>query len=187
MPASPAGPLRSARLASVAGSSAGALMGVLRLANASGQAKGLVPPSSCAPDAATTVTCMAPAPGITGVIFSTFLSLSALQAAYVARVGSLSAGQLAGSHSGCGRAEPGTGGEAGWSDQSARSASRAAAGTARGPRAAGQVFCTMTAGGQEDMVWTSDDGRLLGWVAGEPHQAVWAWWAATHEQIALPG
>jgi hypothetical protein len=166
-------------------------MGVLDVLDAGGRTRGLLPPSSCAPDSMTMVTCLTPAPGISGVVLSTYPSLAALRAAYVAQVSSLNSGRFAAGHSGCGVPEPATAGEAGWGHQGGQPASFAvaptAAGKGAGPRAAGRVFCTMTAGAQEDMVWTQDDGRLLGWVAGGPHQEVWAWWSAVHAGIALPG
>jgi hypothetical protein len=35
------------------------------------------------------------------------------------------------------------------------------------------------------MVWTQDDGHVLGVVAGTPHQNVWVWWVAIHHDIGL--
>jgi hypothetical protein len=191
IPASPAAarPRPAPLAASASGAGAGALVNVLHLVNEGGMAKGLLPPSSCEPDAATTVTCMAPALGITGVVFSTYSSPGALLAAYVARVRSLNSGQFTADYSGCGPSEPTVAGEAGWSQQPSHPApgTGTQAAKATGVRTAGRVFCTMTAGAQEDVVWTQDDGRLLGWVAGEPHQEVWAWWAAIHGSITFPG
>ena len=57
-------------------------MAALTLANQSGGAKGLLPPSTCKQQSATMVTCTAPAPGITQVTFRTYPSLTALYAAY---------------------------------------------------------------------------------------------------------
>ena len=54
-----------------------ALMNTLILANQSGEAKGLLPPSTCKQQSTTMVTCTAPAPGITGVVFRTYSSLTA--------------------------------------------------------------------------------------------------------------
>ena len=73
---------------------ASALMNALILANQSGEAKGLLPPSTCQQQSTTVVTCAAPAPGITGVVFRTYPSLTALYAAYTAFVKSLNSGQL---------------------------------------------------------------------------------------------
>ena len=39
-------------------------------------------------------------------------------------------------------------------------------------QAAGRVFCNYTQG-LEYMVWTQDDGHLLGYVAGPIHTDVW--------------
>jgi hypothetical protein len=190
MPAPPGGQPRPARLASASGTGAGPLVSALRLVDATRMAKGLLPPASCEPDAATAVTCMAPAPGITGVVFSTYPTLGTLYAAYVARVRSLNAGRFRENYSGCGRPAPAGTGEGSWSEQSRHPApgtvARTRAGEVTGVRAAGRVFCTMTVGAEEDMVWTQDDGHLLGWVAGDPHEDVWAWWAGIHGEITFP-
>jgi hypothetical protein len=191
MPAPPAGRSRPARLASASGTGTVPLMGALGLANKSGQAKGLLPPPGCAPDSATVVTCMAPAPGITGVVFSAYPSAAALYAAYVATVKSLNAGQFAQNYADCGPAVTAVAGEVGWNDQPRHPLSYTvalmAAGKVTDQQAGGRVFCAMTSGATEDIVWTRDDGNLLGWMAGTPRQAAWTWWAAVHDAIALPG
>lgn len=191
MPAPPAGPPRPARLAAVSGTGGGALLSELHLVSGTPMASGLLPPASCEPDSPSTVTCVAPATGITGVVFSTYPTLRALSAAYVARVRSLNAGQFTENYPGCGRPGPAGTGEGSWSDQSWQprpgTGARGPAGVAAGGPAAGRVFCTMTVGAREDMVWTQDDGRLLGWVAGDSHQDVWAWWAAIRGEITFPG
>jgi serine/threonine-protein kinase len=51
-------------------------------------------------------------------------------------------------------------------------------------QAAGRVFCTFT-NGQEDFVWTQDDGHLLGYVAGPVHEDVWNWWVGVHHNIGF--
>ena len=51
-------------------------------------------------------------------------------------------------------------------------------------QAAGRVFCTYTQG-SEYMVWTQDDGHLMGYVAGPLHANVWDWWVAVHHNIGL--
>jgi hypothetical protein len=53
-------------------------------------------------------------------------------------------------------------------------------------QAAGRVFCTYTRG-QEYMVWTQDDGHLMGYVAGPVRGDVWNWWAAVHHNIGIGG
>jgi hypothetical protein len=53
-------------------------------------------------------------------------------------------------------------------------------------QAAGRVFCNYTQG-LEYMVWTQNDGHLLGYVAGPVHTDVWNWWVAVHHNIGIGG
>jgi hypothetical protein len=167
------------------------LMAAIKLANASGAARGLLPLADCQPDSMTMVTCMAPAPGITGVVFSTYPNLTALYAAYTAKVRSLSSGAFRENFQDCGLTSPSVGGEVAWNHQFRHprglSVALMAAGQVTDLQAAGRVFCTMTDGAQEDMVWTQDDGRLMGWVAGTPHEDVWNWWIAVHHNLVVGG
>ena len=64
-------------------------MSALILTNTSHDAKGQLPPSTCKQDSSTMVTCTAPAPGISEVVFQTYPNLKALYAAYTAKVMSL--------------------------------------------------------------------------------------------------
>jgi hypothetical protein len=48
------------------------------------------------------------------------------------------------------------------------------------------VFCAAAGGGREDLVWTQDDGHILGWVVGKPREEVVNWWAAVHHAIDSP-
>jgi hypothetical protein len=53
-------------------------------------------------------------------------------------------------------------------------------------QAAGRMFCTFS----NDLlylVWTQDDGRLLGELAGSPHLDAYLWWHNVHHVIPLPG
>ena len=77
------------------------------------------------------MTCLAPVVGITGVVFKTYPSLTALYTA-------------------------------------------------------GRVFCNYTQG-SEYMVWTQNDGHVMGVVAGPVHGDVWNWWVAVHHNIGLGG
>jgi hypothetical protein len=166
-------------------------MAAIRLANQSGAAKGLLPLADCLPDSMTMVTCMAPAPGITGVVFSTYPSLTALYAAYTAKVQSLSPGALRENYQDCGLSSPSVAGEVAWNHQFKHprgySVAQMASGRVTDLQAAGRVYCTMTDGAQEDMVWTQDDGKVMGWVAGAPHEDVWNWWTAVHHNLVLGG
>jgi hypothetical protein len=165
-----------------------ALMSALTLANESGLAKGLLPPSTCKQDTATMVTCTAPAPGISGVIFQTYPSLPALYAAYTAQVKSMNSGTFRANFQDCNISQ--TYGEAGWNHMfkhpKAYSVAQMSAGMVPDSEAAGRVFCTF-ANGQESFVWTQDDGHLLGHVTGPVHEDVWNWWYAVHHNIGFGG
>ena len=81
-------------------------------------------------------------------------------------------------------------GEVGWNHQFQHpktfTVSQMSQGMITDDQAAGRVFCNFV-GGYEYMVWTQDDGHLLGVVAGAPHEAVWNWWVAIHHNIGLGG
>jgi hypothetical protein len=191
VPSAGAGRPRVMTVASATRPVAGRLMGAITLANESGQASGKLPPAACQPDSTTMVTCVAPAPGITGVVLSTYSSLRALYAAYEARVASLNNGRFRENFQDCGLTSPSVSGEVAWNHQFRHprhlTVAEMAAGKVTDLQAAGRVFCTMLAGAQEDIVWTQDDGRMLGWVAGEPHEDVWYWWVNVHHNIVFPG
>jgi len=163
-----------------------ALMAALMLANQSGGAKGLLPPSACRQQGATMVTCTAPAPGISAVIFRTYPSLTALYAAYAAQVTSLNAGSFKQNFQDCGLNQ--TFGEVGWNHMfqhpKTYTVAQMTAGMVTDAKAAGRVFCTFT-NGQESFVWTQDDGHMLGWVAGPVHEDVWNWWVGVHHNIGF--
>jgi hypothetical protein len=54
------------------------------------------------------------------------------------------------------------------------------------PSTCHQQSATMVTG-QEHIVWTQDEGRLLAWTVGGPHDAVIAWWSDVHHDIYLGG
>jgi hypothetical protein len=166
----------------------GPLLAALALANKSGDAAGKLPPSSCKQDSPAHVTCTAPAPGISGVVFQTYPDLTALYAAYTAKVASLNSGRFRQDFSDCG--SQGTYGEVGWNHlfQHTRkfTVDQMARGMVKDDQAAGRVFCTYTQG-LEYMAWTQDDGRLMGYVAGPVHTDVWDWWVAVHHNIGIGG
>ncbi len=165
-----------------------ALMTALVLANKSGDASGKLPPSSCKQDSSTHVTCTGPAPGVSGVVFATYPSLKALYAAYTARVTALNSNQFKQNFSDCG--SQGTYGEVGWNHlfQHTRkyTVDQMTMGMVKDDQAAGRVFCNYTQG-LEYMVWTQNDGRLMGYVAGPVHTNVWEWWVAVHHNIGIGG
>ena len=161
-------------------------MTALILANKNADAKGKLPPSTCKQDNATMVTCTAPAAGISGVVFQTYPSLKALYATYTAKVSSVNSGKFRQDFSDCGSQS--TYGEVGWNHlfQHTRkyTVDQMAMSKVRDDQAAGRVFCNFT-GGLEYMVWTQNDGHLMGYVAGPVHRDVWNWWVAVHHNIGI--
>ena len=165
-----------------------ALMNALVLANKSGDAIGKLPPSSCKQGSPTHVTCTAPAPGVSGVVFATYPSLKALYAAYTAKVTALNSNQFKQNFNDCG--SQGTYGEVGWNHlfQHTRkyTVDQMTMGMVKDDQAAGRVFCNYTQG-LEYMLWTQNDGRMMGYVAGPVHTNVWDWWVAVHHNIGIGG
>jgi serine/threonine protein kinase len=165
-----------------------ALMTALLLANRSGEATGKLPPSTCKQDTPTHVTCTAPAAGISGVVFQTYPNLKALYAAYTAKVTSLNSNKFRQNFSDCG--SQATYGEVGWNHlfQHTRkyTVNQMTMGMVKDDQAAGRVFCNYTQG-LEYMVWTQNDGNLMGYVAGPVHTDVWDWWVAVHHNIGIGG
>ena len=167
---------------------ASALMNALVLADKSGDATGKLPPSSCKQDNPARVTCTGPAAGVSGVVFQTYPSLKALYAGYTAKVTSLNSGQFRQNFSDCG--SQATFGEVGWNHlfkhTKAYSVDQMTMGMVKDDQAAGRVFCNYTQG-LEYMVWTQNDGRMMGYVAGPVHTNVWDWWVAVHHNIGIGG
>jgi hypothetical protein len=165
------------------------LMAALVLADKSADATGKLPPATCKQGVSTTVTCTAPAPGITGAVFQTFPNQQALYAAYMAKVAQLSPkNQFKQNFSDC--ESQLTYGEIAWNHQfqhtSKYTVAQMTTGTITDDQAAGRVYCNYTQG-LEYMVWTQDDGHLLGYVAGPVHTDVWNWWVAIHHNIGIGG
>ena len=165
-----------------------ALWGALILANKSSDAKGQLPPSTCKQDSPAQVTCTAPAPGISGVVFQTYPNQKALYAAYTAKVASLNSGQFRQNFNDCGAQF--TYGEVGWNrlfqHTKKYTVGQMTMGMVRDGQAAGRVFCNFSQG-LEYMVWTQNDGHLMGYVAGPVHNDVWDWWVAVHHNIGIGG
>jgi serine/threonine protein kinase len=164
------------------------LMAALVLANKSGDATGKLPPSTCKQTNATAVTCTAPAAGISGVVFQTYPNQNALYAAYTAKVTALNTNKFRQNFNDCGSQD--TFGEVGWNHLFKHTRSftvdQMIMGTVRDDQAAGRVFCNYTQG-LEYMVWTQNDGHLMGYVAGPVHTDVWDWWVAVHHNIGIGG
>jgi hypothetical protein len=166
----------------------GALMNAVILANRSLDAKGLLPPSACKQDSLTHVTCTAPAMSITGAVFQTYPSLKALYAAYTAKVSSLNTGTFRQNFNDCGSQK--TYGEVGWNHLYQHTKNTTVAqmtmGMVKDDQAAGRVFCNFS-NGLEYMVWTNNDSRMMGYVAGPVHGDVWTWWVAVHHDLNIGG
>ena len=165
-----------------------ALMNALILMNNSVDAAGELPPSTCKQDGSAKVTCTAPVTGVSGVIFQTYPNLMALYAAYTAKVSSLNSGHFQQNFNDCQTHT--TYGEVGWNHQFQHpktfTVEQMTMGKVTDDQAAGRVFCTYTQG-LEYMVWTQDDGHLMGYVAGPVHGNVWTWWVAVHHNIGFGG
>lgn len=151
-------------------------------------AKGSLPPSTCKGTSATLVVCTRPHYAVYGVAFRTYPSTKALYAAYEARVSALSQARFRANTGNC--TEDDISGEVSWNHNfrhpSIYPVSMFTSGQIRDDQAAGRVFCTFT-NGMLDMVWTQDDGRLMGEVTGAPHLDTYLWWKWVHHSIVLPG
>jgi hypothetical protein len=164
-------------------------MAALILADKSADAAGKLPPSTCKQGISTVVTCTAPAPGITGAVFQTFPNQQALYTAYMAKVASLNTGNtFRQNFNDC--ESQATYGEIGWNHQfehtSKYTVDQMIQGMVTDDQAAGRVFCNYTQA-LEYMVWTQNDGHLMGYVAGPVHTDVWNWWVVVHHNIGIGG
>ena len=165
-----------------------ALMKALAVTNQSADAAGLLPPSTCKQDNSTQVTCTAPHIGINDVVFRTYPSLAALYAAYMDKVSSLNSGQFKQNFSDCEYKM--TYGEVAWNHDFQHpkiyTVDQMTSSGFTDDKAAGRVFCNYTQG-LEYMVWTQNDGHVMGVVAGPVHEDVWDWWVKVHHNIGLGG
>jgi hypothetical protein len=168
-----------------------ALMRALALADESNPATGKLPPASCKQQGTTMATCLNPAPGIDEASFRIYPSLTALYAAYETLAKSLNSGHFQQNVQDCGLAAPSPVGEVAWNHEFKHpriySVQQMEMSMVPLDKAAGRVFCLFTGSGTEDIVWTQDNGNLLGVVSGGPHADVWYWWSAVHHSIALDG
>jgi serine/threonine protein kinase len=165
---------------------------VLTAADASKVAMGMLPPSSCKQQGTTMVVCMAPAPAISSATFTTYPTLTALFSAYKAEVRSLNHGQYRQNVQDCGMAAPSPYGEIAWNHREQHSRAYTAdemiSGKVSVETAMGRMACMATAGHSEDVVWTTDYGKMLGVAIGSgSHGGVWLWWIAVHHNIIFPG
>jgi Protein kinase domain len=165
-----------------------AISRALRVTNESRTAKGLLPPASCSAQGKSAVTCTRPAFGATSVTFRTYPSLGALYGAYLAAIRSVAPGSFHSNFGDC--TEQQTDGEVSWNHNYEHprdfALSQSRSGRLTDDQAAGRVFCTFS-NSMLHIVWTQNDGRLLGVLNGAPHANTWDWWKGVHHSIDLPG
>jgi hypothetical protein len=156
--------------------------------NQSSFAKGMLPLSSCQAMSDTMVMCKQPHFAVDEVTFNTYRSLTALYAAYEARAAALSGAPFRANVGNC--TESDVNGETGWNHDfrhpSQYPVSMFTSGMIKDDQAAGRMFCTFN-NGLLYLVWTQDDGRVLGELAGAPHLDTYNWWHNVHHVIALAG
>jgi serine/threonine protein kinase len=170
--------------------STSALDKALILANQNPSSLGSLPASSCHNMNKTMVTCTNPAGAITSVTFRTYPSLTALYAAYQAEVQSTSHAAFKANVSDCSGTEPN--GEISWNQSllhpSQFSIAQSESGTLNpDTQAAGRMFCYLDDVGQGHIVWTQNNGRLLAFAVGGPHQYVYDWWHGVYHDISFNG
>jgi serine/threonine protein kinase len=164
------------------------LLNALAKTNEIGTGKGMLPPASCHAGSKSDVTCSQPAPAISTARFRTYPSLTALYSAYKATVKSLGQNPFKQNFGDCTTRL--TSGEVAWNHdyQHPRKYTVSQMTSPGFPDndAAGRLFCTFT-NSQLYMVWTQNDGRMLGTMNGSPHDDAWLWWHGVHHSISLPG
>ena len=164
------------------------IMQAVTTANESRTAKNLLPPSSCKVESASMVTCSHPAFGAISVTFRTFPSLASLYDAYVSEMKSLGQSPIQQNFGDC--TEQQTNGEVSWNHDFLHprniSLTDMRSGRITDDKAAGRVYCTFT-NSQLYIVWTQNDGHVLGVLNGAPHENTWDWWKWVHHSIFIPG
>ncbi len=165
-----------------------ALLKAVTGVNGSMNAQGMLPPSACKSTSSTMVTCTQPVQAVNTVTFRTYPSLKALYAAYMDRAMALSGGKFHTNYGNC--TEVLTTGERSWNHNVQHPIKYAfsmfPSGQISDDQAAGRLFCTF-GNDQLHLVWTQNDGRLLGELNGAPHYEAYVWWRQVHHEIALPG
>jgi len=164
------------------------LLNALARTNKIGTGKGMLPPASCHARSKSDVTCSNPGPAISTARFRTYPSLTALYSAYKATVTSLGQNPFKENFGDCTTRL--TSGEVAWNHdyQHPRKYTVSQMTSPGFPDndAAGRMFCTFT-NSQLYIVWTQNDGRMLGTMNGSPHDDAWLWWHGVHHSISLPG
>jgi hypothetical protein len=163
---------------------------VIRTANESHRAHGLLPPNACHEVDARTVQCKQPSFGVATATFRTYPSLDDLYGAYLDRIDAVTGSTRTG-YDDCRLTT--SSGEISWNHNFEHreefSLSDVRSGTLDDlTEAAGRVFC-----GSDDgvftMVWTQNAGQLLADIsgAGFPHEDTYRWWWKVHHAIAVVG
>lgn len=164
------------------------LLSSVTAVNGSMFAQGMMPPSACRAMSPTMVSCTQPVQAVNTVTFRTYASLKALYSGYMSRVMALSAGKFHTNYGNC--TEVLTSGERSWNHNVSHPIQYAfslfPAGRITDDQAAGRLFCTF-ANDQLHLVWTQNDGRLLGELSGAPHYDAYVWWRQVHHEITVPG
>jgi len=157
--------------------------------------KMLLAPASCHQDGASMAACADPAEYISTATFRTFgdglagsPSRRSLYSHYVATITALG---FKADKANKGDCSPGTTqGEVSWNHDQKHPKIyplQSAATLNNEVGAAGRVFCTITADGQLELVWTTNAGNLLATMTGGPHSNAWYWWYYIHHAIDLTG
>jgi hypothetical protein len=169
--------------------STNAILTALQATNKSDTAKGLIPPKSCKAEGASMVTCSHPYFGADTVTFQTYGSLKALYDAYLAAIKKLAPGAFRANYGDC--TDRVTEGEVTWNHNYEHLRRYSLAQSENGKlddstQAAGRLFCKLT-NGNMNIIWTQNDGRLLGNLVGTPHGNTYDWWHGVHHSISLGG
>ncbi len=179
----------SAKAKAAAKPKTSALMNALVTTNKSADATGKLPPSSCKQQGTAMVTCEAPFTGITEVVFQTYPSPTALYNAYTAKVNAIAGSSTFKQNFNDCQIQQ-TNGEVSWNHNfqhpKTYTVQDMVKGMVKDEQAAGRVYCDFS-GGQQYMVWTQNDGHLMGVVVGPVHEDVWNWWVAVHHNIGIGG
>jgi hypothetical protein len=162
------------------------------IARANTNSNGRLPTRTCRPHGEHQhVRCVHPYEGVETADFLTYDSLRALYGEYKKKVAQLSGRPFTARRSNrgeCNRFH--TSGELSWNHNfehpQTYSLAEVAAGRLSDDQAAGRVFCTVTSG-RLVMVWTENDGRLLGQISGTPfsHPATYKWWRQVHHVLGV--
>lgn len=147
---------------------------------------GYLPAQSCTFHSDTHATCDHPRFAVSTVNLQTFGSLASLYSAYVTRVKAVSDGGYRQNVGACSTRS--TSGESSWNHNYQHpkgfSLAQLRAGHLTDDQAAGRLFCTVT-NGQLYVLWTDNNGMLLGELTGFPHVDAYKWWRHVHHNLEV--